>query len=224
MVVDPRFNRSAALADHYAPIRAGSDIAFLSGVVNYLLTNDKIHHEYVRNYTNAAFIVRDDFGFEEGLFTGYDEEKRSYDRSSWEYVIGPDGFAERDMTLQHPRCVFQLMKQHFALYTPEIVERVRRGRDSRAPRCRPRRSATGRSADSPSGCSRRGPGQELRQPHQVVGGEAEDEGAVDPGQAAQLDVGEPGDLLHPAEALLDPLAHAQRDCVAGVAGGAPVDA
>ncbi len=124
MVVDPRFNRSAAVADHYAPIRAGSDIAFLSGVVNYLLTNDKIHHEYVRNYTNAAFIVRDDFGFEEGLFTGYDDEKRAYDRSSWEYVIGPDGFAERDMSLRNPRCVFQLMKKHFEPYTPEVVERV----------------------------------------------------------------------------------------------------
>ena len=59
MVVDPRFNRSAAVADHYAPIRPGTDIAFLSGVVNYLLTNDKIHHEYVRNYTNAAYIVKD---------------------------------------------------------------------------------------------------------------------------------------------------------------------
>ncbi|MDR6755786.1 formate dehydrogenase major subunit [Mycoplana sp. BE70] len=124
MVVDPRFNRSAAVADHYAPIRPGSDIAFLSGVVNYLLSNDKIHHEYVRHYTNAAYIVRDDFAFEEGLFSGYDEEKRSYDRSSWEYEIGPDGFAVRDMTLTDPRCVFQLMKKHFEPYTPEMVERI----------------------------------------------------------------------------------------------------
>lgn len=124
MVVDPRFNRSAAVADHYAPIRPGSDIAFLSGVVNYLLTNDKIHHEYVRHYTNAAYIVRDDFEFNEGLFSGYDEEKRSYDRSTWEYVMGPDGFAVRDMTLTNPRCVFQLMKKHFEIYTPEMVERV----------------------------------------------------------------------------------------------------
>lgn len=124
MVVDPRFNRSAAVADHYAPIRPGSDIAFLSGVVNYLLTNDKIHHEYVRHYTNAAYIVRDDFEFNEGLFSGYDEEKRSYDRSTWEYVMGPDGFAVRDMTLRDPRCVFQLMKKHFEIYTPEMVERV----------------------------------------------------------------------------------------------------
>lgn len=124
MVVDPRFNRSASVADHYAPIRPGSDIAFLSGVVNYLLTNDKIHHEYVRHYTNAAYIVGDDFDFDEGLFSGYDEDKRSYDRSSWEYEIGPDGFAVRDMTLSNPRCVFQLMKEHFSRYTPEMVERV----------------------------------------------------------------------------------------------------
>ena len=124
MVVDPRFNRSAAMADHYAPIRSGSDIAFLSGVVNYLVSNDKIHKEYVRHYTNAAFIVKDEFEFNEGLFSGYDESKRSYDRSTWEYKFGPDGFAIRDMTLQDPRCVFQLMKKHFAQYTPELVERV----------------------------------------------------------------------------------------------------
>ena len=124
MVVDPRFNRSAAVADHYAPLRSGSDIAFLSGVVNYLLTNDKIHTEYVRNYTNAAFIVKDEYAFDEGLFSGYDEGKRAYDRSSWEYKVGPDGFLLRDMTLQDPRCVFQLMKKHFAPYTPEVVERI----------------------------------------------------------------------------------------------------
>ena len=124
MVVDPRFTRSAAVADHYAPIRAGSDIAFLSGVVNYLLTNNKIHTEYVRHYTNASYLVREGYSFNEGLFSGYDEEKRAYDRSTWEYEIGPDGYAVRDMTLQHPRCVFQLMKQHFAPYTPEMVSRI----------------------------------------------------------------------------------------------------
>lgn len=124
MVVDPRFTRSAAVADHYAPLRPGTDIAFLSGVVNYLLTNDKIHKEYVRHYTNASYLVRDDFAFSEGLFSGYDEERRSYDRSTWEYQMGPDGFALRDMTLEHPRCVFQLMKQHFAAYTPEVVSSI----------------------------------------------------------------------------------------------------
>jgi len=124
MVVDPRFTRSAAVADHYAPIRPGTDIAFLSGVINYLLTNDKIHKDYVLHYTNASYIVREDYSFNEGLFSGYDPEKRSYDRSSWEYEIGPDGYAVRDMTLQHPRCVYQLMKKHFAPYTPEVVSRI----------------------------------------------------------------------------------------------------
>jgi formate dehydrogenase major subunit len=124
MVVDPRFTRSAAVADHYSPIRPGTDIAFLSGVVNYLLSNDKIHKEYVRNYTNAAYIVKEGYAFNEGLFSGYNEANRSYDRSSWEYEIGPDGFAVRDLTLENPRSVYQLMKQHFSVYTPETVERI----------------------------------------------------------------------------------------------------
>jgi anaerobic selenocysteine-containing dehydrogenase len=72
----------------YAPIRPGTDIAFLSGVIRYLLENDKIQHEYVRAYTNAGLIVKEGFGFED-LFTGYDEEKRSYDKSSWDYELDP---------------------------------------------------------------------------------------------------------------------------------------
>ncbi len=124
MVVDPRFTRSAAVSDHYSPIRAGTDIAFLSGIINYLLTNDKIQKDYVANYTNASYIIRDDFEFNDGLFTGYNEANRSYNRSSWEYVIEPDGFAKKDVTLTDPRCVYQLMKKHFATYTPEMVERI----------------------------------------------------------------------------------------------------
>src|SRR5262245_36812265 len=124
MVVDPRFTRSATVADHYSPIRVGTDIAFLSDVVNYLLPNDKINTENSRHYTNASYIVKEVYGFNEGLFTGYNEERRAYDRGSWDYEIGPDGFAVRDMTLENPRCVFQLMKKHFAPYTPEVVERV----------------------------------------------------------------------------------------------------
>jgi len=124
MVVDPRFTRSAAVSDHYAPLRAGTDIAFLSGVVNYLLTNETFHRDYVANYTNASYIVKPEYAFEEGLFSGYNEEKRSYDRGSWEYVIGEDGFAQRDLTLTDPRCVFQLMKKHFEAYTPEMVSRI----------------------------------------------------------------------------------------------------
>lgn len=124
IVVDPRFTRSAAVADYYCPIRPGADIAFLNGVINYLLTNDKIQKEYVNAYTNASYIIKEGYGFQDGLFTGYNEEKRDYDRSSWDYEIGEDGFAVVDPTLQHPRCVYQLMKTHFSRYTPEMVERI----------------------------------------------------------------------------------------------------
>ncbi len=124
MVVDPRFNRSASVADFYAPIRSGSDIVFLGGIINYLLTNDKIHHEYVHNYTDFSFIVRDDFEFVDGIFSGYNEEKRQYDKKSWDYELGEDGYVKTDATLQHPRCVYQLMKQHYASYTTEKVESV----------------------------------------------------------------------------------------------------
>ena len=124
VVVDPRFTRTAAIADFYAPIRVGSDIAFLGGVVNYLMTKGKIHKEYVLNYTNAAFIVGDKYKFENGLFSGYDEDKRSYDRSQWAFEMGPDGFVKVDNTLQDPRCVYQIMRKHFSRYTPEKVSEV----------------------------------------------------------------------------------------------------
>ena len=124
IVVDPRFTRSAAMADLYMPIRAGTDIAWLGGVINYLLSHDKIQHEYVLNYTNASFLVKDEFGFEDGLFTGYDAEKRDYDKSSWDYQIGADGSAITDGTLRHPRCVYQMMRQHYSRYTPEMVSRI----------------------------------------------------------------------------------------------------
>src|SRR6201985_1933781 len=88
VVVDPRFTRTASVADLYAPIRPGTDIAFLSGVMRYLLENDKIQHDYVRSYTNASLIVKEGYGFEDGLFSGYDEEKKTYaDKSSWDYEL-----------------------------------------------------------------------------------------------------------------------------------------
>jgi formate dehydrogenase major subunit len=124
IVVDPRFTRSASVADVYAPIRAGADIAFLGGVINYLLTNDKVQRDYVTSYTDATFIVKEDFAFQEGLFSGYDAEKHTYDKSTWNYEIGDDGFARTDPTLAHPRCVYNLMKQHYSRYTPEMVARV----------------------------------------------------------------------------------------------------
>lgn len=107
------------MADFYAPIRSGSDIVFLGGIINYLLTNDKIHHEYVKNYTDFSFIVREDFAFDEGIFSGYNPETRTYDKASWDYELGEDGFVKVDPTLQHPRCVYQWLKRHYASYTPE---------------------------------------------------------------------------------------------------------
>lgn len=124
IVVDPRFTRSAAVADYYAPIRTGTDIAFLGGVINYLLTNDKIHHEYVKLNTDAAFLVKEGYGFENGFFSGYNEAKRNYDKSTWGYQVGTDGFIKVDETLQDPQCVFQQMKKHFSRYTPEMVSKI----------------------------------------------------------------------------------------------------
>jgi formate dehydrogenase major subunit len=124
VVVDPRFTRTASVADFYAPIRPGTDIAFLSGVIRYLLEKNAIQKEYVRAYTNASLIVQQAFGFKDGLFTGYDEQTRSYDKSSWDYELDDKGFAKIDDTWQHPRCVINLLREHVARYTPEIVSRI----------------------------------------------------------------------------------------------------
>ncbi len=124
VVVDPRFTRSAAMADYYAPLRAGSDIAFLGGVINYLLTNDKIQHEYVKHYTNATFVVNDKFAFTDGIFSGYDADKRSYDNASWAYELDKDGYAVVDPSMSNPRCVYQLLKAHYARYTPDMVSKT----------------------------------------------------------------------------------------------------
>jgi len=124
IVVDPRFTRSASVADFYAPIRTGTDIVFLGGVINYLLTNDKVQHEYVKNYTDFSFIVREDFSFDGGLFSGYNADKNSYDKSTWDYERGADGYVKTDPTLQHPRCVYNLLKQHYSRYTADKVNSV----------------------------------------------------------------------------------------------------
>jgi formate dehydrogenase-N alpha subunit len=124
IVVDPRFTRSAAVADYYAPIRVGTDIAFLGGVINYLLSKDKIHTDYVKQNTDATFLTKPGYNFDNGLFTGYNAEKRSYDKSTWGYELGEDGFVKVDDTLQDPRCVLQQLKKHYARYTPEMVSRI----------------------------------------------------------------------------------------------------
>ncbi len=124
VVIDPRFTRTASVADVYAPIRPGTDIAFLNGVIRYLLNKDAIQHDYVRAYTNAGLIVKDGFGFEDGLFTGYNADTHSYDKSSWDYELDEQGFAKVDDTWQDPRCVINLLRKHVDRYTPEMVSRI----------------------------------------------------------------------------------------------------
>ncbi|TCT19437.1 formate dehydrogenase-N subunit alpha [Thiobaca trueperi] len=121
VVVDPRFNRTASVADLYVPLRAGSDIVFLGGVINWLIANDRIQWEYVKAYTNARSIIGEGYGFEDGVFSGFDKEQGRYDRSSWNYELDEQGKIKTDPTLQHPRCVWNLLKAHYARYTPEVV-------------------------------------------------------------------------------------------------------
>ena len=153
--VDPRFTRTSAMSNLHVPIRAGTDIALLGGVINYILENDRYFEEYVKRYTNAATIINENFADTEdtgGLFSGWDPES-GYDISTWSYagvsVSGSAGQREQggttgeqsaqgsqsgglkhgmppevDETLEHPRCVFQLLKKHYSRYTPEMVEQV----------------------------------------------------------------------------------------------------
>jgi formate dehydrogenase major subunit len=153
--VDPRFTRTSAVADLHVPIRGGTDIAFLGGLINHVLQGGHEFREYVVRYTNAAHILSEDYRDTEdldGVFSGYDPESGSYEVGSWRYEgmeppasagkreqaatsgeqsHGGHGAALKhgeppslDETLEHPRCVFQVLKRHFARYTPEMVERV----------------------------------------------------------------------------------------------------
>ncbi|HET6842459.1 MAG TPA: formate dehydrogenase-N subunit alpha [Candidatus Angelobacter sp.] len=177
VVVDPRFQRTASQADHFCQIRAGTDIAFLGGMINYALQNNRFNREYITNYTNAALIVKKGFKLaEDGVFSGFDPAALKYDVSSWNYeeggnvtgtaaaaIAAGDGPASSDsahvvaaamnvpapvpagakpavaaapapptlppdtaydLSLEHPRCVFQLMKKHFSRYTPQVVESI----------------------------------------------------------------------------------------------------
>lgn len=119
--VDPRFTRTSSKADVYAQLRSGSDIAFMGGMIKYAIDNELYHKDYVVNYTNAPFIVKEDYKFEDGLFSGYDEATRKYDRASWAFETNEDGTPKEDKTLQHPRCVFQIMKAHYARYDVDTV-------------------------------------------------------------------------------------------------------
>jgi formate dehydrogenase major subunit len=122
--VDPRFTRTSQHADIFARLRSGSDIAFFGGLINYIIKNNLIFKDYVVNYTNAAFIVGDKFEFKDGLFSGFNAEKRAYDKSSWAFVKDDKGIPKKDPTLADPRCVYQLMKKHYARYDTKTVSRI----------------------------------------------------------------------------------------------------
>jgi formate dehydrogenase major subunit len=122
--VDPRFTRTSAVADFYTALRSGTDAAFLGGMINYIIKNKKYFPEYVANYTNAAFILGDKYGFKDGLFAGYDSKKRKYDKSFWAFKRDKNGVAERDLKLENPRSVFRLLEKHYSRYTPEKVSEI----------------------------------------------------------------------------------------------------
>jgi len=126
--VDPRFSRTSALADIWVPIRAGSDIVFLGGLINHLIEYELYFREYVVHYTNASCILSDEYRDPEdngdGYFSGWNPEKRAYEGNSWLYKGGDLSRPQRDLTLQDPQCVFQKLKRHFSRYTPEMVEKV----------------------------------------------------------------------------------------------------
>ncbi len=122
--VDPRFTRTSSLAHVYAPMRSGTDIAFIGGMINYILENKLYHEEYVREYTNASFLINPNFGFADGLFSGYNPEKRAYDKSTWSYQLDENGMPKRDPTLTDPNCVFQLLRRHYSRYDPDTVSKI----------------------------------------------------------------------------------------------------
>ena len=125
VAVDPRFTRTAAVADYYAPLRPGTDIAFLSGIIRYAIHSQRFHEDYVKIHTNGPYVVSEKYGFHDGLFSGFDPAKGEYLKDSWAYEPDEKTQAYRvDPTMQDPRCVFQLLKKHVDRYTPEMVEKI----------------------------------------------------------------------------------------------------
>lgn len=122
--VDPRFTRTSTKADIYASLRSGTDIAFLGGMIRFILENNKFFKDYVINYTNASFIVNEKFGFKDGLFSGFDVDRRAYDSSFCAFETDEKGIPKKDPTLMHPRCVFQLMKNHYSRYDLDTVSAI----------------------------------------------------------------------------------------------------
>ncbi len=122
--VDPRFTRTSSKADIYAPLRSGTDIAFLGGMIKYILDNELYQEAYVVEHTNASYLVNPEYTFEAGVFSGFQPDKGSYDKGTWWYQMGDDGIQLMDPTLQDPQCVFQLLKQHYARYDLDTVSDI----------------------------------------------------------------------------------------------------
>jgi len=122
--VDPRYTRTSSKSDLYVPMRSGSDIGILGGMIKYILDNDLIQKEYVLHYTNASFLVGKDFSFKDGLFSGFDEAGRKYDKKSWDFELDENGVPKRDMSLQDPRCVYQILKKHYERYDLKKVSAI----------------------------------------------------------------------------------------------------
>jgi formate dehydrogenase major subunit len=123
--VDPRFTQTSSKADIYAALRSGTDIAFLGGMIKYILDNDLIQEKYVKYYTNAPFLVNPDFkmpGENDGVFSGLMDGK--YDKSTWSFQTDANGVVKKDMSLKNPNCVYQLLKKQYSRYNPDIVSRI----------------------------------------------------------------------------------------------------
>ena len=124
MHVDPKFSRTSARCDFHVPIRSGTDIAFLGGMINYIIESGSWFKDYVVNYTNATYVLADSYDFKDGLFSGYNAEKRTYDRSSWTFKRDEKGAPVRDFTLKDERCVFNVMTKHYSRYTLKNVSSI----------------------------------------------------------------------------------------------------
>ena len=125
--VDPRFTRTSAAADMHVPLRSGTNIVFFGGLIRYAIEQNLYFRDYVVHYTNASFLIDPAFKTPtdlDGLFTGWDESKKSYDKASWKYQLDSEGNPQRDLTLKDPQTVFQLLRRHYSRYTLDMVERV----------------------------------------------------------------------------------------------------
>ncbi len=122
--VDPRFTRTSSKADFFTALRSGTDIAFLGGMIKYILDNKLYNKEYVANYTNAPFVVGKAFKFSNGLFSGYDEKNRKYNQNEWAFDMDSKGVPKMDRSLKNSRCVLQLLKKHFSRYNTKLVSKI----------------------------------------------------------------------------------------------------